>query len=214
MVKTPVLPDPASRARLTEHQSDDFVERYRDHLELGVLEWRRTYDELAKAGKKSVLFVVTDDTKNCDKVAVWLEHRYPDLAGAVLAIHTNARGEISEGKANEKELKLLREQSREIDSWDSPFKVVVSVMVLREGWDVRNVTTIVGLRAYAAESNILPEQTLGRGLRRMFFGSEVSEQVSVTGTSKFLEFVESIKNEGVELEEDRWARARDQPGPW
>ena len=33
--------------------------------------------------------------------------------------------------------------------------------MLKEGWDVRNVTTIVGLRAYAAQSNILPEQTLG-----------------------------------------------------
>ena len=35
-------------------------------------------------------------------------------------------------------------------------------MMLKEGWDVRNVTTIVGLRPYAAKSNILPEQTLGR----------------------------------------------------
>jgi type III restriction enzyme len=38
---------------------------------------------------------------------------------------------------------------------------------LREGWDVRNVTTIVPLRAYASRAAILPEQTLGRGLRRM-----------------------------------------------
>ena len=35
------------------------------------------------------------------------------------------------------------------------------MLVLKEGWDVRNVTTIVGLRAYSAKSNILPEQTLG-----------------------------------------------------
>ena len=46
--------------------------------------------------------------------------------------------------------------------------------MLKEGWDVRNVTTIVGLRAYAAKSNILPEQTLGRGLRRMYFGSDAA----------------------------------------
>ena len=45
-------------------------------------------------------------------------------------------------------------------------------MMLKEGWDVRNVTTIVGLRAYAAKSNILPEQTLGRGLRKMYPGME------------------------------------------
>ncbi len=48
---------------------------------------------------------------------------------------------------------------------DSPYKAIIAVMVLKEGWDVRNVTTIVGLRAYSAKSNILPEQTLGRGLR-------------------------------------------------
>ena len=43
---------------------------------------------------------------------------------------------------------------------------------------MRNVT-IVGLRAYAAASNILPEQTLGRGLRRMYFGTDTPETVPV-----------------------------------
>jgi type III restriction enzyme len=45
---------------------------------------------------------------------------------------------------------------------------------VKEGWDVRNVATIVGLRAYTVESNIPPEQTLGRGLRRMYFGRPVN----------------------------------------
>ncbi len=72
-------------------------------------------------------------------------------------------------------------------------------MMLKEGWDVRNVTTIVGLRPYAAKSNILPEQTLGRGLRKMYPGS-VTEYVSVVGTDAFMDFVESIQAEGVVLE--------------
>lgn len=72
-------------------------------------------------------------------------------------------------------------------------------MMLKEGWDVRNVTTIVGLRAYAAKSNILPEQTLGRGLRKMYPGRE-EEFVSVMGTAAFMDFVESIQAEGVVLE--------------
>ena len=75
----------------------------------------------------------------------------------------------------------------------------MSVLMLKEGWDVRNVTTIVGLRAYVAKSNILPEQTLGRGLRRMYFGTDASETVSVMGTPAFMEFVESIQSEGVTL---------------
>ena len=72
-------------------------------------------------------------------------------------------------------------------------------MMLKEGWDVRNVTTIVGLRAYSAKSNILPEQTLGRGLRKMYPGS-VEEYVSVVGTDAFMDFVSSIQAEGVILE--------------
>lgn len=71
--------------------------------------------------------------------------------------------------------------------------------MLKEGWDVRNVTTIVGLRAYSAKSNILPEQTLGRGLRKMYPGG-IEEYVSVVGTDAFMDFVESIQAEGVELE--------------
>lgn len=200
VVKTPVLPDAASQARLTVHQSDDFVEQFRDFLDLGVVEWRRSFEEMGKAGKKAVLFVMTDVTTNCDKVAAWLEQHNDDLRGRVLVIHTNARGEIAEGKSAQAELDELRRQSREIDSGESKYRAVVSVMVLREGWDVRNVTTIVGLRPYSATSNILPEQTLGRGLRKMFFGQAVKEQVSVVGTPAFMAFVEEIKNEGVELE--------------
>jgi type III restriction enzyme len=82
---------------------------------------------------------------------------------------------------------------------DSPYKAIISVMMLKEGWDVRNVTTIVGLRAYSSKSNILPEQTLGRGLRKMYPG-DVEEYVSVVGTNAFMEFVESIQAEGVVLE--------------
>ena len=90
VVKTPVLPDPASRAKLTEHESDDFTEQYRDYLHLGYLEWRKSFDELSKVGKKPVLFVMTDDTKNCDLVAKYLSEKYPELNDAVLVIHTKA----------------------------------------------------------------------------------------------------------------------------
>ncbi|MEI7749787.1 MAG: DEAD/DEAH box helicase family protein [Candidatus Moraniibacteriota bacterium] len=203
VVKNPVLPDQASRAKLTEKQSSIFTEKYEDFIRLGVEEWKKTYAQLEPTGKKSILFIMTDDTTNCDDVAEYLERSYPDLKGAVLTIHTNKSGEISEtakGK-DEEELRKLRDQANVIDSPESPFKVIVSVLMLKEGWDVRNVTTIVGLRAYTSKSNILPEQTLGRGLRRMFFGNnEIEEYVSIIGTPAFMDFVESIKAEGVELE--------------
>ncbi len=203
VVKNPVLPDEASRAKLHERESAIFTEKYQDYIHLGVEEWRKTSKELAPTGKKSILFVMTDDTTNCDEVAAYLEKNYPDLQNAVLTIHTNKSGDISEtvsGK-NEEELRKLRQQANNIDSNESPYKAIVSVLMLKEGWDVRNVTTIVGLRAYSSTARILPEQTLGRGLRRMFFGrDDIKEYVSVTGTPAFMDFVESIKAEGVELE--------------
>jgi type III restriction enzyme len=202
VVKHPVLPDSASRAKLSERQSSKYTEKYADYLNLGIEEWRKAYDEHNKMDKKAILFVMTDDTKNCDDVAEYLEATYPELKDAVLVIHTKKNGEISEastGKAKE-ELERLRKQSNEIDGWDSQFKAIVSVLMLKEGWDVKNVTTIVGLRAYSATSNILPEQTLGRGLRKMYPGDNVQEYVSVVGTDAFMDFVESIQSEGVELE--------------
>lgn len=203
IVKNPVVPDAASRGKLKENQSALFSEKYRDYINLGIEEWRKTYETLKPMGKKSILFIMTDDTKNCDEVAEYIKTSFSDLRDAVLTIHTNKSGEISEsvtGK-NKEELDMLRKQANEIDSWESPFKVIISVMMLKEGWDVKNVTTIVGLRPYAADSKILPEQTLGRGLRRMFFGrDDVEEYVSVVGTPAFMDFVESIKGEGVILE--------------
>ncbi len=201
VVKHPVLPDAASRAKLVEHQSAKYTEKYADYIHLGVIEWRKAYAEHEKLEKKAILFVMTDDTRNCDDVAEYLERNYPELKDAVLVIHTKKNGEISEsttGKDKE-ELDLLRKQANAIDSTESPYKAVISVMVLKEGWDVRNVTTIVGLRPYSAQSNILPEQTLGRGLRRMYPGG-IEEYVSVVGTNAFMEFVESIQAEGVVLE--------------
>lgn len=202
VVKHPVLPDAASRAKLTEHKSPLITEKYADYLLLGIEEWRKSYSEHEKLGKKAVLFVMVDDTKNCDEVGIHLERICPELQGAVLVIHTKNNGDISEAASgkNKEELELLRKQSNEIDTWKSPYKAIVSVLMLKEGWDVRNVTTIVGLRAFAAKSNILPEQTLGRGLRRMYFGSDQRETVSVMGTPAFMEFVESIQNEGVSFD--------------
>lgn len=201
VVKHPVLPDAPSRSKMEEKQSSRFTERYADYIDLGVIEWQNVYGQHQKLGKKAILFVMVDDTKNCDEVAEYLENTYPDLKGAVLTIHTKNNGEISEsssGKAKE-ELEKLREQANKIDDSASPYKAVVSVLMLKEGWDVRNVTTIVGLRAYTSKSNILPEQTLGRGLRKMYPGG-AEEYVSVVGTDAFMEFVEGIQAEGVDLE--------------
>jgi type III restriction enzyme len=87
---------------------------------------------------------------------------------------------------------------RDIDNPDSKIKVVVSVLMLREGWDVRNVTVILGLRPFTAAARILPEQAVGRGLRLMSGVSPDSTQtLEVMGTRAFEDFVRELEAEGV-----------------
>jgi type III restriction enzyme len=221
IVKTPVLPDEASRAKLSERPSENIGEKYADHIKLGIIEWKKAYKEFIKSNKKSILFIMTTNTKECDEVAEYLKSEYPDLADSILVIHTKTNGEISESKSDE--LEILREASRSIDLPEynpdnpekvSPYKIIISVMMLKEGWDVQNVVAMVGLRPFSAKSKILPEQTLGRGLRRMFRGTaDLTEYVSVIGTPAFLEFVEGIKAEGVELSYIPMGESSDPLGP-
>ena len=205
VVKRPVIPDDESALQLKERQSTNYGERYQDYIKLGVDEWRKANRENEKADKKAVLFLMTDDTQNCDTLGKYLEETYADLKGRVLVIHTKNNGEIKEANTGkkDKELAELRKHASTIDDGDNPYRAVVSVLVLREGWDVRNVTTVVGLRAYTARSNILPEQTLGRGLRLMYPGqNDIGEKVSVIGSDAFAEFVRQIEKEGIKLDRE------------
>ena len=204
VVKSPVLPDEASRQKIQEKESSNFIERYHDYIHLGYLEWEKQYEELKKY-KTPILFIMTMSTKEADQAAAFLENNYPKMKNAVLTIHTNNSGEIKEtavSKKDKEDLEVLRKAADDIDKDHSPYKAVVSVLMLREGWDVRNVTTIVGERPFGAESKILPEQTIGRGLRRMFpnDGYDQQEKLVVIGTNAFLEFVEGLKAEGVEFQ--------------
>lgn len=97
-------------------KSSKFTEKYADYINLGVIEWRKAYDEHIKLDKKAILFIMTDDTKNCDDVAEYLENTYADLKGAVLVIHTKKNGEISEatsGKSKEE----LNTSSQPLTQW-------------------------------------------------------------------------------------------------
>jgi len=202
VVKQPVLPDGVSRQKLKEKESTDFVERYGDFIRLGYIEWEKQFEELNKV-KTPIFFVMTQDTKEADKAADYLESQYPKLKDKVLVIHTNNNGivkESSNSKKDKEELDKLRKAADEIDKDQSQYRAVVSVLMLREGWDVKNVTTIVGLRPYNSPSDILPEQTIGRGLRKMF-SLDQRENLVVIGTEKFMEAVEKLKTEGVTFQE-------------
>jgi type III restriction enzyme len=185
---------------IQEARSDIASTRYRAYLTAGVERWREYREQLSPLNKKPVLFVMMNSTDEADDVEDYLKRRYPSEFGGdkLLTIHTDRSGEVSK-----RDLDIARKASREVDYPDSPINAIVSVLMLREGWDVQNVTVVVGLRPYTAKANILPEQTIGRGLRRMFrdLATEYVERVDVIGNKAFVEFVEQLeKDEDIALE--------------
>ena len=172
IVKTPVIGE-VSGAKV-ELGATSF-QRNRQWLDVAVGRWRKFYDKLSPSRKRPVLFVMCENTLAADEAGDYLR-RLPDFAGdQLLVIHTNRSGDITKD-----DLELARRAARDVDAPDSRIRCIVSVLMLREGWDVRNVCVIVTLRPLSAANKILPEQALGRGLRRMTPpGSGFDERVVV-----------------------------------
>lgn len=182
-----------------EAASEDASVRYAAYLTAAVGRWKEYRDQLEPLTKKPVLFAMMERSKDADVVGSYLQTTYPDYFGGdrLQVIHTNVAGEISD-----RDVEKARAVVKSIDSEDSPINAVVSVMMLREGWDVRNVTVVLGLRPYTSKANILPEQAIGRGLRLMFRGQDgYEERVDIIGTEKFMEFVADLeREEGIALQ--------------
>ncbi|HLE34066.1 MAG TPA: hypothetical protein VJB38_15795 [Bacteroidota bacterium] len=142
-----------------------------------------------------------NSTEEADDIGDWLMKKYPSEFGGdkTLIIHTDTKGEVSK-----KDLDKARKLAHDVDQETSTVNAIVSVLMLREGWDVQNVTVVVGLRPYSAKANILPEQTIGRGLRLMFRTGTTSayiERVDVIGNKAFLSFVDELEQlEGLKLD--------------
>lgn len=169
-------------------------EQYSIWLNAGVERWREYEKQLKKLSKKSVLFVQCENNKMADDIYGYL-NSLPDLRGRVLLIHTDSTGEIKKSEIPE-----LREKAKNIDSVEAKEMAIVSTMMLNEGWDVRNVNIIVGLRAFTAERNILPEQVIGRGLRKMFpelnpDPNKCINTLEVIGNDNFLGLVDVLEKE-------------------
>ncbi len=193
-----------------ESLSDDTAIKYGPFIIAGIERWREYREQLAsmeKMDKKPLLFIMMNKTKEADDIATYLRTKFPDeFAGEkTLVIHTDRKGEVSK-----RDLDIARKAAKEVDLGESPINAIVSVLMLREGWDVQNVTVIVGLRPYTAKANILPEQTIGRGLRLMFRGlrTPYQERVDIIGNSAFINFVEELEKEE-EYEFDTWQVGKD-----
>jgi type III restriction enzyme len=179
---------------IQEARSDIASTKYRAYLTAAVERWKEYRQQLKPLKKKPVLFVMMNDTNDADDVADYLKAHYPEEFGAerLLVIHTDKKGEVTK-----KDLEVARRAAREVDEGQSPINAIVSVLMLREGWDVQNVTVVVGLRPYTSKANILPEQTIGRGLRLMFrdLATTYKERVDVVGNRAFISFVEQLERD-------------------
>ena len=180
---------------------------------------------LAKLKKLETEFTAVDGKKNpkmlviCEdtSVAPYVNQLMLDEGLAqdeVVTIDSNAKGEVSEEEWKETKKKLF-----DIDKYRSP-KVIVSVLMLREGFDVNNICVIVPLRS--SEAPILLEQIIGRGLRLMWREPEYQsiksddrkrvlqlhsqprtyiDMLSIIEHPAFIQFYEDLFAQGLAVEE-------------
>ncbi len=119
------------------------------------------------SNKHPKMFVICEDTKVTPRVVEYLTKFEGMAEDEVVQIDSNKKGEIPADEWADIKQKLFN-----IDEHPKP-KVVVSVLMLREGFDVNNICVIVPLRS--SQAPILLEQTIGRGLRLMWRESEYQE---------------------------------------
>ncbi|PIU23530.1 MAG: hypothetical protein COT13_02540, partial [Chloroflexi bacterium CG08_land_8_20_14_0_20_45_12] len=197
-----------------ETASDKAHERYMAWIDAGVRRWREYKRALKPLSKKPVLFLQCPKNEEADEISDYL-NSVSDLKGKVLLIHTDSTGNIQK-----KDLGRVREVAKLIDepekiTQDAELKelfpngveAIVSTMMLNEGWDVRNVNVIVGLRAYGSEREVLPEQVIGRGLRKMFTADIADPKTSVNileviGPPALTEILDKLEvEEGIKIAE-------------
>lgn len=118
--------------------------------------------------KHPKLLIMTEDTKVSPHVVDFLRDCGLD-DDDVLRVDSGRKADLGQ-----KEWEPVREKLFDVDRHTSP-KVIVSVLMLREGFDVNNICVIVPLRS--SRSGILLEQTIGRGLRLMWRGDEAIDDL-------------------------------------
>ncbi len=189
----------------SEIASTKAVERYRAWIDAGIRRWREYKKALKPLSKKPVLFFQCPENKEADEIFGYVNSAVPDLKDKVLLIHTDSTGEVKKA-----DLPKAREFAKTIDDPDpekNPYEAIVSTLMLNEGWDVRNVNVIVGLRSYTSKRKVLPEQVIGRGLRKMFPEEDANIDKSVNileviGPPGLIDILEELENqEGIKFAE-------------
>ncbi len=134
---------------------------------------------------KPFMLVVAQDTAHANALQQRLESdnffegRY---RGKVITVHSNVRGE---------EKDEVVQQLLTVEQSDNPIEIVIHVNMLKEGWDVTNLYTIVPLRA--ANSRTLVEQSIGRGLRLPYgkrVGIPAVDRLTIVSHDRFQEIID------------------------
>ncbi len=194
IVKTPLIIHQTDKADPVQYAHAEAGDVYNEWIAIAIERWRQHVKDYGTVGEKPLLFVMAEDIKDADSIADRLrrEKEFKDK-DRVLVIHTKGNGEITQ-----KDLEAARKAAREVDLGKSRIRAIVSVLMLREGWDVRNVSVILGLRPFSAKARILPEQAVGRGLRLMRGIPRDNNQIlELIGTNEFENFIRELEKEGV-----------------
>jgi type III restriction enzyme len=201
IVKAPIIvtkeDDPKQPGQDPENiTKDNVAEKYGYWLRAAVQRWKDHWSVYRKLDIKPVLFIMAEKNVYADALGayLWKTKEFGFKESEVLVIHTDSEGEITKG-----DLEKAREAARDIDMPENKTKAIVSVMMLREGWDVKNVTVVLGLRPFTAKAEILPEQVIGRGLRLMLHVSpDRTQTLEVLGTRNLLNVLRNqLEAEGV-----------------
>ena len=201
IVKAPIIvTKEADRNQPTEDPDgitkENVAEKYGYWLQAAIRRWKQHRKVYGKLNIRPVLFIMAEKNLYADALGeyLWRTREFGFKKSEVLVIHTDTTGEIRKG-----DLEMARQAARDIDKAESKTKAIVSVMMLREGWDVRNVTVVLGLRPFTAQAEILPEQVIGRGLRLMTQVSpDRTQTLEVLGTRNLLSVLrDQLEAEGV-----------------
>jgi type III restriction enzyme len=138
-----------------------------------------------EAPVKPFMLVIARDTTHAAALSQLLTAELFDgrYAGKVIQVDS---GTTSGAEGDEIVQRLLA-----VESYDEPTEIVIHVNMLKEGWDVTNLYTIVPLRA--ANARTLIEQSIGRGLRLPYgrkTGVEVVDRLNIIAHDKFQEVVD------------------------
>lgn len=137
---------------------------------------------------KPVMLVVAKDTAHASQLRALMDSddfRGGAYKGKVIEVHTKTKGE----EADETIEKLLS-----LEHPDNIVEIVIHVNMLKEGWDVANIYTIAPIRSSASE--ILTEQTIGRGLRLPYgerTGNKNVDRVMIVAHDNYAKVIEGAR---------------------